>query len=312
MAGLIGATIVFWASAPTGIRIGLTFYSPELVALYRFVVASAFFLVFALVRGIKPPSLKDVPAIFALGFFGVSLHHLALNYGQLSVSAGAASFLAQLTPLFTAFLSTLFLREEIGLLGWVGVILGLSGAAVIMLGDAASGQVDPTAFLILLAALSWSIYFILLKPMLRRHSVIDLTIYSVWAGTVIMFAFIWQHPAPISRPPLWVALDLIYLGIFLSALAYLTWSYAIQRLPVYRVSTFMYLVPPVAVVIAWQVIDEIPDPIMLIGGTMAVAGIGVVQFAAKGQGTDRRDRIQPAKCMAMTPDQHCFGKDLSD
>ncbi len=148
--------------------------------------------------------------------------------------------------------------------------------------------------------------------MLSRHSVVDITIYSVWAGTIIIFAFTWQHPAPISQPPLWVVLDLIYLGIFPSALAYLTWSYAIQRLPVYRVSIFMYLVPPVAVVIAWLVIGEIPDPIMLVGGAMAIAGIGVVQFAAKGQGKERWDRIQSAKSLTETPDQHRVGKDLSD
>ncbi|MFK0577042.1 EamA family transporter, partial [Acetobacter fabarum] len=92
--------IVCWAYSPIGIRIGLQAYEPGHLALIRFLIASTFMAVLASVKGIGLPRVKDLPLLALLGFFAVSLHHIALNYGQRGVSAGAASVLAQSTPLF--------------------------------------------------------------------------------------------------------------------------------------------------------------------------------------------------------------------
>ncbi|MEX5669850.1 EamA family transporter, partial [Pseudomonas neuropathica] len=80
-------------------------YDPGHLALLRFLLASAFMGVVALIRGIRLPSLGDLPLLAALGFFAVSLHHVALNFGQQGVSAGASSVLAQSTPLFSTLLA---------------------------------------------------------------------------------------------------------------------------------------------------------------------------------------------------------------
>jgi drug/metabolite transporter (DMT)-like permease len=64
------------------------------------------------VQGIHLPKCRDVPLLFALGFFAVSLHHVALNFGQQSVSAGASSVLAQSTPLFSTLLARFLFKDR--------------------------------------------------------------------------------------------------------------------------------------------------------------------------------------------------------
>ncbi|WNG37662.1 DMT family transporter [Archangium violaceum] len=276
----IALTILCWASSPTGIRIGLTGYGPVHVALMRFVIASLFMCGYAAWSGIRMPLLRDVPQLAALGIFGVTLHHIALNFGQQGISAGAASLLAQSTPLFTAILSSIFCREKLGSGGWAGLLLGLAGIACVVLGDSSEFRFQPTALCVVLAAISWSIYFILQKPLLERYTPLELTCYAVWSGTALMFLFARGLVDSVLHAPLGSTLGLVYLGIFPSALAYLTWSYALARLPVGRTSSLLYLVPPTAMLIAWFVLGETPRPAAFVGGGIVLLGIGLVKASS--------------------------------
>jgi drug/metabolite transporter (DMT)-like permease len=83
---------VLWGSAFPGIKLGLSGLSAANLTLLRFAVASLCFLLFLLVTGKRLwPERRDVPSFFLIGFLGITVYHLALNYGELHVSAGAAS-----------------------------------------------------------------------------------------------------------------------------------------------------------------------------------------------------------------------------
>jgi len=86
-------TLIFWASAFAGIRVGLKAYSPGNLVLLRFLTASIALSVYAIITRMPLPERKDLPAIFFLGFLGITVYHLALTYGELKVTAGSASLL---------------------------------------------------------------------------------------------------------------------------------------------------------------------------------------------------------------------------
>ena len=160
----LAVTTVLWASAFAGIRVGLEAYGPGQVALIRFLVASAVLAGYAALARMRLPERRDLPAVFLAGFLAFTLYHLALNYGEVTVSAGAASILINTAPIFTALLAVAVLGERLRALGWVGMGVSFCGAALISLGEGAGFSLDPRAFLILLAALSTSIYFVLHRP----------------------------------------------------------------------------------------------------------------------------------------------------
>ena len=85
------AVVLCWAYSPIGIHIGLQSYTPGHLALLRFLVASLFMGVVALVRGIGLPRLRDAPWLMVLGLFAIVIHHVALNTGQRWVSPGAST-----------------------------------------------------------------------------------------------------------------------------------------------------------------------------------------------------------------------------
>ena len=98
---------------------------PRHLALLRFLMASAFMAVVAAFKGIRLPNLRDLPLLFALGFFAVSLHHVALNIGQQRVSAGASSVLAQSTPLFSTLLARFVFKDPVSVWRWGCIVAGI-------------------------------------------------------------------------------------------------------------------------------------------------------------------------------------------
>jgi len=73
--------------------------------LLRFAIASIALLAIAMVRRPRFPERRDVLRIAALGVIGMTIYSLAITYGEITVPAGTASILVNLSPIFTAILS---------------------------------------------------------------------------------------------------------------------------------------------------------------------------------------------------------------
>lgn len=258
-----------WGYSPTGIHIGLQAYDPGNLALLRFLLASAFMAVVAVFRGISLPNRRDLPLLFALGFFAVSLHHVALNFGQQSVSAGASSVLAQTTPLFSTLLARFVFKDRVSAWRWGCVFLGLIGVVIVVAGDHGLGSIDAHGLLILLAAVSWSFYFALQKHHSRRYDGLTLVCYTVWFGTLLLLAYLPGLVRQVITAPVEVQLAVIGLGIFPSALAYLAWAYVLTHVDLSRATMTLYLIPPTAMAIASFALGERPT-LMIIGGALVV------------------------------------------
>ncbi|TPG82835.1 DMT family transporter [Pseudomonas mandelii] len=279
--------VACWGYSPTGIHIGLQAYDPGHLALLRFLLASALMAVVAVFRGISLPNRRDLPLLFALGFFAVSLHHVALNFGQQSVSAGASSVLAQSTPLFSTLLARFVFKDRVSAWRWGCVFLGLIGVVIVVAGDHGLGSIDAHGLLILLAAVSWSFYFALQKHHSRRYDGLMLVCYTVWFGTLLLLVYLPGLVSQVITAPVEVQFAVIGLGIFPSALAYLAWAYVLTHVDLSRATMTLYLIPPTAMAIASFALGERPT-LMIVGGAL------VVLVSVLALNLERRPMVQVA------------------
>ncbi|MGH8419089.1 MAG: DMT family transporter [Pseudomonas sp.] len=265
--------IACWGYSPAGIRIGLEGYAPGHLALLRFIIASVFMALIASSMKISLPRLKDVPLLAVLGFFAVSLHHIALNFGQPGVTAGASSVLIQSMPLFTALLAHFVFKERVSAWRWTCVAWGLLGVAIVIAGDRGFGHVDARGLLILLAAFSWSVYFSLQKRHSHRYDGLTMVCYTIWAGTVFLLVYLPGLMGEILNAPLRVNVAVGVLGFFPSALAYLAWAYVLKHMDVSRASMSLYLTPPMAIAIASVLLGEMPSLMVIVGAVVVLSSV---------------------------------------
>ena len=271
-----GLTVVLWASAFPGIRAALQSYTPVHIALIRYTTASVALALYALFVRMRLPRLRDLPGFALLGLVGIAYYNVALNIGEIHIPSAEASFLIASAPIFMAVEAIPFLGERLRLWGWIGIAISCGGIALITLSQNTTFHFDFWAILVLTAAIAQSLYSVGQKPLLSRYTAFECTAYAIWIGTVFLLIFSPGLLEELHNAPFHVTLAATYLGLFPGALGYVSWSYALSRLPASTAASFLYLVPIVASAIAWIWLGEVPALLALVGGAFVLAGVILV------------------------------------
>ena len=226
------------------------------------------------------PGRSDLPRVLLAGLLGVAGCNLLLSFGAQTVDAGTVSFVINTAPVFTALLGAIFLGERLSFWGWIGIAISFAGVGIIAAGrgDMAFGA---GALLVLAAAVCQASQFVLQKPLLAQYSALSVTACVLWAGSVILVPFLPGSVNTALQAPARALAALAFLAFGPAAIAFVAWSFALSRLPVSRAVSFLYLIPPLSTVFAWLVLEEVPGWRAFAGGTIALAGVILVNTAGR-------------------------------
>ncbi|WP_262273079.1 DMT family transporter [Microvirga yunnanensis] len=271
-------TILAWASAFPAIRAGLQTFGPIELGALRFAIAAVPAALFLIVTRPGWPTPADFLRLAAGGLLFVALYTALLNMGEMTVSAGAASFIINTNPIMTAGLAMLVLGERFSARAWTGTALSFAGIGLIALGEGEGMRLDTGALLILGAALCNSVTTVVQKPLFARHKPLTVSAWNMVLGALVLAPWLPSGAGQFAAAPSSGALAVIYLGLVPSLIAYGTWAIALSRLPASRASNFMYCVPPVATLLGFAWLGEVPTMLGAAGGLMALAGVAVVNW----------------------------------
>lgn len=269
--------LLLWSGGYTFAKVGLKYAEPMTFLALRYAcVLLLMWPLFLIVRPRLPQRLMSWVHLAVTGllmqaiYFGMS--YLAFADG---LSAGGVALIVSLQPILVAIAAPMFVSELVSRYRWFGLILGLAGAALVIWSrqDVSTASYVGVAFAViaLVAMSSGSIYE---KRFGVNQHPITATIVQFSVGFfVILPIAMFRETLQVNFTPelIW---SLAYLVIGNSIIAISLLLYLIRAGEVSRVSALLFLVPPVASMLAWFVLDEAMPLLAWVG--MAVAGAGVL------------------------------------
>jgi drug/metabolite transporter (DMT)-like permease len=273
-------TVVLWASAFVGIRAVADDLSPGALAVGRLLVGSLSLGVVVALRRPDWPSRRDLAWIAAVGVVWFGAYNVALNAAEQLVDAGTAAMLVNVGPILIALFAGLFLGEGFPSRLVVGSAIAFGGTIIIGLATS-EGSVDASApigiVLCLVAALAYAAGVTIQKPILGRVAALQVTWLACCVGALVTLPFLPQLVGELGTAPISAVGWLVYLGVFPTAIAFTTWAFALNRTTAGRLGSTTYLVPPVAILLAWLVLSEVPAVLALAGGALCIGGVVVAR-----------------------------------
>ncbi|WP_317851394.1 DMT family transporter [Neobacillus bataviensis] len=275
-------SISFWGVSFVSTKAVLGKLDPYSLLVLRFGIGALFLLSLLLIQRIRlKVSIQYIPHLMILGILGVFVHQVLQATALLTINASSAGWLISLSPIFTVILSILFLHEKMSMTKAAGMVLAITG--VLLVTTTRSGQsfhitLNIGLFLMILSTLNWAVYSVLIKSLKIPYSPLLVTFYSSLLGLILTTPFIirnrgWESLSLLTHTE-WA--HLLFLGVFVSGVAYWYWGKALEILEASKVSMFLYLEPLSTLIAAVLLLEEKVLFISAAGGIIIIIGVIVV------------------------------------
>jgi drug/metabolite transporter (DMT)-like permease len=198
---------------------------------------------------------KDILKFLLLAVFGVAVNQTLFLTGLNLTSPISAAIMMITTPILVLIIAAVVIRERITLLKSIGVLVGFSGAAVLMYtSGTGSGKGDNMLgdLFVLINALSWGTYLVLVKPLMKKYHTITILSWVFLFGFFIVLPLGFKSATEVvwSTFTYDVCLKFLFIIIGTTYLAYILNTYALKALSPSIVSAYIYLQPVLTALIA--------------------------------------------------------------
>ena len=266
--------------------------APHMLALLRWSLAGLVLLAFAWPELLakRTSLLKNAWHYLVFGALGMWICGAWVYIGARSTSATNIALIYALSPVFIALISTLWLRERLGLLQWLGIALAFTGLVhVVIKGQwSALAQVKLVAgdLWIMGATVSWTLYSIFLKRWPTEFSPLVRLVLIIFGGVLVLLPLTVLEALsglPMTQT-LWgwkPAALAIAAGLIPGAGAYLAYSTLQKELGAARAALTLYLGPLYAAAVAFLVLGELIEGYHALGAAVILPGIYLASHAKK-------------------------------
>lgn len=229
---------------------------------------------------------KDVGRFILCGLTGIAINQMLFIKGLTMTSTIHASLLILLTPIIVTVFALWVLKERFTIFKALGLALGIGGSVFLIL-QKETGEHAPDYLLgdvlILINAVSYSIYFILVRPLMENYSPLHVIRWVFTIGFFMLLPLGWQQTSEIDWSILqWQQYAALFtVTIFGTFLSYYFNAFGIQTLGAGITGTYIYTQPVFAVLIASFILGEKLTIEKFIAGLFIFAGVFLVSIKSK-------------------------------
>ncbi|MGA2776464.1 MAG: EamA family transporter [Steroidobacteraceae bacterium] len=268
------AAVVIWGLVPVGTRFFVLKFDALTFNVIRFAFSGAAALPLLLMG--KPwawPSADRRRLLFC-ALLAVSGYNIPVAFAARSISAGHLGLLIATEPVFIVLFAAWLQKRRVhwrvivgGAVAFVGVGLTSLAAGMPRLADWAG------PLLVLLGAMSWSLYTVLVASLTRRHGALPVTGGVLVIGAIVLIAAsLPMIHSDVLASPLAVG-EIGAMGLVSSLLGFVLWNHAASAVPSERLGLFLYLLPLVSISAGAWMLDEHITALLVCGGALTLAGV---------------------------------------
>ena len=230
--------------------------SPNALLYCRVVGAAICFWFISLFLANEKIEVKDFKSIIICAFFGMGLNMITALNGLYNSTPINSAIITTLAPIFIFLISVIIIKEKITRRKYVGVFIGFCGTLTLILLNEKSVSNAPNInlgnFYLFINSISYALYFVLVKPLTKKYSMITimkwLFLFSIFInmpfGLIEFTEINWVAISGVSL------LKISYVVICTTFLVYLLNLYALKNLKASTVGMFIYLQPVIGILFA--------------------------------------------------------------
>ncbi|SHK56689.1 Permease of the drug/metabolite transporter (DMT) superfamily [Caminicella sporogenes DSM 14501] len=278
---IIGTSFI-WGLSFLSIKVAIGVLPPMTLALSRFVIAS---ILLTILFKIKEKNVKikkgDIPIMALAGFLGVTVYFYFENNGIKLIPASNAAIIIAAIPIFTLIFETIVFKTKMTFKKIASVIISLIGVYFIV-GARIEGVSTKDAWIGYLmmfgAVLAWVVYTLITKPLFKKYSQLSIVYYQTLFGTVFLLPFALFEKTNWGLVNNIIILNVVYLGAFCSALGYYLYIYAMNYIGISTASLFLNLIPVVATIGGYFILDEKIGFSQIFGGSLVIFAVYLISW----------------------------------
>lgn len=248
----------------------------------RVAVCSLLFLLLQKIWINERMQRKDLPRLMLCGLFGVAINQLLFFKGLSMTLPINASLMMILTPLLVLFFAVAGGQERFTSVKISGVLLGASGAFILLAGKGFHFSSDTLTgdLLILLNATSYAIYLVIVRPLMKTYHPLSVITWVFMLGFIPVVFTGWEEFMQIDfasfTPGIWAAVLFVVMGT--TFVAYLFNILALREVNSSVVGAYIYLQPLIAAAVATLLgVDQL-TPQKALAGLFIFTGVYLVTF----------------------------------
>ncbi len=274
------ALYFIWGATYIAMYFAIESFPPFMMAAIRFSVAG--FLLYGFLRwhGAPAPQPREWLGAAAVGIMLLTIGNVAVAVAQKTVSTSVAAMAIATVPLWIAMFSSFWGESHSGR-EWLGILLGMLGAAVLAAGSTLQASPEG-ALLIVLAAVSWAFGSVWSKHLPMPHGMMASAAQMLTGGAVLIVLSLVlgeSWPASVSEKSLWA---MIFLVLFGSIVAYSAYQYLLKTVRPALATSNTFVNPVVAMFLGVWLANEVIDARELTALAIIISGVLLVMpFRAK-------------------------------
>jgi drug/metabolite transporter (DMT)-like permease len=278
---VLGANIIYGVSFSAVKMLTSNFMPAFSLNLIRIgVSAPLFWLLFAFKPSKAGIRKEDIPRFILCAITGVAVNQLLFIKGVSLTTSIHASILSLVSPIFITAAAGWLLKEKFTLLKGIGLALGIGGAATIVMGRQHGAQNAENMLLgdilVIINAISYSLYFVIVKPLMTRYHPIHVVRWVFTFGAFMIIPFGWNDFLHTNfsafTSSAWLALSLVVFGT--TFMAYLLNVFGIKYLGAGITGMYIYTQPIFASILGLLLLGE--EFSLRLGIATLLIGVGVI------------------------------------